>query len=260
MMTVKEVSKLTGVSVRTLQYYDSIGLLPPSKYTEAGYRLYDESALEKLSEIMLFRELEFPLADIKKILESPDYDKNRALAQQIELLELKKEHIENLITLARKIKLFGGKNMDFSAFDRTKLDEYAKQAKETWGKTESYKEFEEKSNGRSLETEDAIAHGLINIFGEFGKIKDLVPESDEAQALVKKLKAYITENYYNCTDQILAGLGHMYCAGGEFTENIDKFGGEGTADFASKAIEVYCKNKPSTISTQIRFMGDSNFL
>ncbi len=240
-MTVKEVSRLTGVSVRTLQYYDNIGLLPPEKHTDAGYRLYDDNALERLSQILLFRELEFSLNDIKKILGSSDFDKNRALTQQIELLELKKEHIENLITLARGIRLTGGKQMDFSAFDRTKIDEYAKRAKETWGKTEAYKEFEEKSRSRSCETEDEIAKGLMGIFDEFGKIKELSPESIEAQALVKKLQSYIGENYYNCTDEILAGLGQMYCAGGEFTENIDKFGGKGTADFAAKAIEVYCK-------------------
>ncbi len=240
-MTVNEAAKLTGVSVRTLQYYDTIGLLPPTKYTEAGYRLYDESALERLSQIMLFRELEFPLKDIKGILESPNFNRNKALAQQIELLELRKEHIENLITLARGIKLFGGKYMDFSAFDRTKLDEYAKQAKENWGKTESYKEFEEKSKGRTAEKEETIASGLMEIFAEFGEIKTLAPESAEAKSLVKKLQRYISENYYNCTKEILSGLGKMYCSEGDFTANIDAAGGTGTANFAAKAIEIYCK-------------------
>ncbi len=131
--------------------------------------------------------------------------------------------------------------MDFSAFDKTKLDEYAKQAKESWGKTESYKEFEEKSKNRSNEIEDAIANGLMSIFSEFGEIKNRAPENEEAQKLVKKLQNYISENYYNCTDQILAELGQMYCAGGEFTENIDNFGGKGTANFAAKAIELYCR-------------------
>ena len=90
MMTVHEVSRLTGVSIRTLQYYDRIGLLHPAGHTEAGYRLYDEAALETLQQILLFRELEFPLKDIKKIIGSPDFDRSKALGQQIELLELKK--------------------------------------------------------------------------------------------------------------------------------------------------------------------------
>ncbi len=123
MMTVNEVSKLTGVSIRTLQYYDKIGLLHPAKYTEAGYRLYDEAALETLQQILLFRELEFPLKDIKEIISSPDFDRSKALEQQIELLTLKKEHIENLIDLAKGIKLLGVRKMNFDAFDTSKINE-----------------------------------------------------------------------------------------------------------------------------------------
>ena len=97
MMTIHEVSKLAGVSIRTLQYYDKIGLLHPTGYTDAGYRLYDDADLERLQHILLFRELEFPLKDIKAIINSPDFDRSTALEQQIELLRLKKEHIENLM-------------------------------------------------------------------------------------------------------------------------------------------------------------------
>lgn len=157
MMTVNEVSKLTGVSVRTLQYYDKIGLLHPTGYTQAGYRLYDDTTLEKL--------------------------------QQIALLSLKKEHLENLIDLARGIKTIGVKNMDFSAFDTRKIDEYAAEAKTSWGTTAEYHEYEEN---------------------------------------------------YTCSDEILAGLGKMYTGDGEFTANIDKAGGAGTAEFTGKAIEIYC--------------------
>ena len=96
MKTVKEVSKLAGVSVRTLHYYDTIGLLKPTEVTGAGYRLYDDTALERLCQILLFRELEFPLRVIKQIMDNPGYDKGKALEQQIELLTFKKEHIENL--------------------------------------------------------------------------------------------------------------------------------------------------------------------
>ena len=113
MMTVHEASKLAGVSVRTLQYYDKIGLLCPSGYTDSGYRLYDDAALEKLQQILLFRELEFPLKEIKEILSSPDFDRNRALEQQIELLTMKKEHLENLIHFARGLQSIGVRNMDF---------------------------------------------------------------------------------------------------------------------------------------------------
>ena len=238
---VNEVSKLTGVSIRTLQYYDRIGLLHPAKYTEAGYRLYDDTALETLQQILLFRELEFPLKDIKEIISSPDFDRRKALDQQIELLRLKKEHIENLIDLAREIKLSGVKKLTFDAFDTKKIDEYAAQAKASWGTTPAYKEFEEKSKGRTKEEDKKIYQGMIDLFAQFGQIRDTDPASGEAQALVKKLQDHITEHMYTCTKEILSGLGKMYAGGGEFTKNIDSYGGEGTAEFASRAIEIFCK-------------------
>ncbi len=241
MMTVHEVSRLTGVSIRTLQYYDRIGLLHPAGHTEAGYRLYDDTDLETLQQILLFRELEFSLKDIKAIIERPDFDKSKALEQQIELLKLKKEHLDNLIDLAAGIKLLGVKYMNFSAFDRSKLDEYAAQAKASWGDTPAWKEFEMKSKGRTNEEDKLLGDRCMLIFKQFGKIKDSDPASDEAQSLVKKLQSFITENFYTCTNEILKGLGKMYSSGGDFTKSIDESAGEGTALFVDKAIEIYCR-------------------
>ena len=241
MMTVHEVSKLSGVSIRTLQYYDKIGLLPPTEYTDAGYRLYDDKALETLQQILLFRELEFPLKDIKKIISRPDFDRSKALAQQIELLKLKKEHIENLIDLAVGIKAMGVKELTFDAFDTRKIDEYAAQAKASWGQTPAYKEFEEKSKGRTDKENRDLGEGMMMIFTEFGAILETDPASEEAQALVKKLQDYITEHFYTCTNEILSGLGKMYAGGGDFTTNIDGYGGKGTAEFVHQAIEHYCR-------------------
>ena len=241
MKTVNEVSKLTGVSIRTLQYYDKIGLLHPAKYTEAGYRLYDDAALETLQQILLFRELEFPLKDIKEIISRPDFDRSKALGQQIELLKLKKEHLENLIDLAIGMKAVGVKQLTFEAFDTRKIDEYAAQAKASWGTTPAYKEYEEKSKGRTKEDNRRIHQGMIDIFAAFGKIREKDPASAEAQAMVKKLQDYITEHMYTCTKEILSGLGKMYAGGGDFTTSIDSMGGEGTAEFTHQAIEIYCR-------------------
>ena len=239
MMTVHQVSELTGVTVRALQYYDRIGLLPPTSCTEAGYRLYDDAALERLQQILLFRELEFPLRDIRAILDSPDYDRKKALSQQAELLELKKERLEKLIALARGIEA-GGIKMDFKAFDTKKIDEYAEQARKTWGYTDTYREYEGKASGRSKAEEQAYGAGLMELFTQFGAMKGCPPESAEAQEQVKKLQNYITAHYYRCTNEILAGLGQMYAADEAFRENIDSAGGEGTAEFVSRAIERYC--------------------
>lgn len=240
MMTVNEVSKLTGVSIRTLQYYDKIGLLYPTKHTESGYRLYDDTALEKLQQILLFRELEFPLKDIKAIVDNPNFDRRKALEQQIELLELKKQHLENLINFARGLKMIGVSAVDFSAFDRTKIDEYAKKAREQWSHTDAYKEFIEKTKDRTQEEDEILAEGFMSLFVEFGSMKNESPDSDKVQLQVKKIQDYITEHLYTCTDTILASLGKMYAGGGDFTVSIDDACGDGTAEFVSNAIKIYC--------------------
>ena len=240
MMTVHEVSKLTGVSIRTLQYYDKIGLLKPTGYTQSGYRLYDDTALETLQQILLFRELEFPLKEIKEIISSADFDREKALEQQITLLTMKKEHLEDLIGLAREIRYKGEQTMDFSAFDTSKIEEYTRRAKEQWGNTAEYKESEEKAKGRTKEEEKDVMVQFMQIFTEFGTIKDQAPDGAEVQSQVKKLQDYITEHFYQCSDEILSGLGQMYTADGEFKENIDRAGGEGTAVFVSDAIRCFC--------------------
>lgn len=239
-MTVHEVSELTGVSVRTLQHYDNIGLLQPAKRTEAGYRLYDDAALEKLQQILLFRELEFPLKDIKDIVEAPDFDKAKALDQQIQLLMLKKEHVQNLIDLAKGLRRKGVTTLDFKAFDTSKMDEYAARAKAEWGNTPEYKEFEEKDRMRTPGQQQDVMAQMMGLFVEFGEMRDSAPGSPEAQAQVKKLQDYISANFYQCSEEVLAGLGQLYGAGGEFTTNIDAAAGEGTAVFAAQAIAAYC--------------------
>ena len=241
MMTVHEVSRLAGVSIRTLQYYDKIGLLRPTGYTDAGYRLYDDTDLERLQHILLFRELEFPLKEIKAILNSPDFDRSKALEQQIKLLQLKKEHIENLINFALGIKMMGVRNMDFKAFDRSKLDEYSKRAKELYENTPEYKEMEEKQKNRTREEDQLLADRFMLLFKEAGEMRNTDPASPKAQDLVKRIQNYITENMYTCSNTILRSLGKMYSGGGDFTKNIDEYGGEGTAEFVDHAIQIYCE-------------------
>lgn len=240
MKTVHEVSELTGVSVRTLHHYDAIGLLKPTKVTGAGYRLYDDTALERLQQILLFRELEFPLKDIRAILESPQFDRAKALDQQIELLTLKKEHLENLIDLAREIKIRGVKHMDFTAFDTSKIDQYAAEAKAAYGQTAEYQEFEEKSKGRTKEETQRLNVEMMEIFKEFGAMRQKRPDEQVVQAQVEKLRDFISQYFYTCSNQVLMGLGQGYAGGGELTANIDKAGGEGTGKFVFQAIQAFC--------------------
>ncbi len=245
MMKISEMSKLTGVSIRTLQYYDKIGLLCPTKYTESGYRLYDDTALERLQQILLFRELEFPLKEIKRIINSPEFDRQKALEQQITLLTLKKEHLENLISFAREIQQIGGKIMDFSAFDTQKLKEYEEEAKAQWGQSAEFKEFEEKNKNRTDSDNQILMKDFMSLFVTFGQLKEKEVDSKEVQAQVKKLKDYITEHFYTCSLEILSSLGEMYISDERMTKNIDKAGGEGTAQFVAEAIQVYTQGKES---------------
>lgn len=243
MMTVHEVSEMTGVSIRALQHYDNIGLLHPARRTKAGYRLYDEATLERLQQILLFRELEFSLKEIAEIVDAPGFDRIRALDQQIELLTLKRDHVQNLIDLAQKLKEKGVGALDFKAFDTSRIDEYAAQAKASWGNTPEYREFEEKDRDRMPEERQEIFAQMMGLFVEFGALKDGAPDSPEALAQVKKLQDFISGQFYQCSDEVLAGLGKMYGAGGDFTVNINEAAGEGTAEFASQAIEAYCVGK-----------------
>lgn len=243
-MHIKEFAKLAGVSVRTLHYYDEIGLLQPSFVDEQnGYRFYDEESLTRMQEILFYRELDFSLKDIQTILSSPDYDKHNALKEQKHLMLLKKERLERLITaLDSAMK---GEKLTMNVFDNSEFEAqrelYAKEAKEKWGRTDAYKESAGKTKGYSKEKWDEVNEGMNALMAEFAECKNRgnSSDSDRAQALVKKWQDYITENYYTCTNEILAGLGAMYTADERFRANIDRHG-DGTAEFMCEAIKVYC--------------------
>ena len=166
-------------------------------------RLYDDAALERLQQILLFRELEFPLKDIRKIVENPAFDRQKALEQQITLLTLKKQHLEVLIGLAQKIRTTGGKVMDFTAFDTQKIKKYTEQAKKEWGETPEYKEFEEKTAHKTEKEVKDMSSQLMDIVAAFGGMQGKDPADPEVQAQVKKLQEFITEHYYNCSKVIL---------------------------------------------------------
>ena len=240
-MTVHEVSGMTGVSIRALHHYDRIGLLKPAAVTEAGYRLYDDTALERLQQILLFRELQFPLREIADILDSPDFDRNLALEQQITLLELRREHLDRLLALAREIRKTGVGRMSFEAFSTEKIDAYTEQARKAWGGTDAFREYEEKSNSRTGAQNRALGEGLLQLIAGFHGLKNLSADAPEVREKVRELQDYISEHFYKCTPEILKSLGRMYGAGGEMTDNIDRYGGEGTAEFAARAISDYCK-------------------
>ena len=240
MMTVKEASRLTGISIRTLQYYDKLGLLPAMR-TESGYRLYDDAALERLQQILLFRELEFPLRDIRTILDNPNFDRRKALRQQIELLTLKKQHLEDLIRLARTLQAAGGHTMQFKEFDTTRIDEYTRRAKESWGDTPAYREFEQNVAERTVQESGDINNQLMALTAGSAHCKTCPSATPPCRRRPPSYKLSSPSTTTPAQRRFSPSLGQMYGAGGEFTANINAAGGPGTAEFAAKAIEVYCK-------------------
>ena len=243
-MQIKEFADFTGVSVRTLHYYDEIGLLKPAFVdSTTGYRYYNENSLLRMQEILFYRELDFSLKSIGEILSSPNYDARKSLEEQKILLTLKKERLERLISSIDDA--MKGANV-MSAFDNSEFEKHKVEAQEKWGTTDAYKEHEEKTKNYSNQKWNDLAAGMDRIMAEFALcvINGKTPNCNEAQNLVKMLQNYITENYYLCTNEILAGLGQMYVADERFKNNIDKHA-SGTATFICEAIEVYCKKTNS---------------
>lgn len=239
-MQIKEFAQLTGVSVRTLHYYDEIGLLKPSEVdAQTGYRFYDENAFERMQEILFYRELDFSLKTIAEILSSPDYDKQQALSRQRKLLLAKKERLEQLIATLDSVEEGMGFMKTKNEYEALK-NQYAEEAKQRWGNTDAYQESESRNTDFSKS-----APLLDAVFEEFAELNraGASPESEPAKIMAEKLQQCITDNFYTCTDEILKGLGQMYVTDDRFTKNIDRHG-EGTAEFVSACIKNYFKAIP----------------
>ena len=236
-MQIKEFAEQIGVSVRTLHYYDEIGLLKPSEVdAQNGYRFYDERSLERMQEILFYRELDFSLKTIAEILSSPDYDKQQALSRQRKLLLAKKERLEQLIDALDSMEKGEGFMQPNNEYEDMK-NKYAEEVKQRWGNTDAYKESQQRN------TDFSQAAALLDaVFEEFAELNrsGISPDDEAAKVQVEKLQRCITDNFYTCTNEILAGLGQMYVADERFKNNIDKHG-EGTAEYVSQCIKSYCK-------------------
>ena len=239
-MQIKEFAEFTGVSVRTLHYYDEIGLLKPARIDKTtGYRFYDENSLLRMQEILFYRELDFPLKSIGEILSSSNYNKTKILQEQKQMLIMKKERLERLIAAIDDAEK--GENV-MKAFDNSEFEKYKAEAQERWGTTDAYQEHAQKTRNYGKDKWNGLVADMDAIFHEFAICmkNGNTPNAEESQSLVKKLQDHITENYYTCTNEILSGLGQMYAADERFKNNIDKHA-EGTAVYVSEAISYYCK-------------------
>ena len=241
-LSIGSLSKLSGVSIRALHHYDQIGLLQPSEVAASGYRYYDDAAIERLWQIMFYRELEFPLTEISRILSSPAFDKTRALTEHRNLLTQKRARLDRLIELVSSA-MKGETTMEFKPFDNSEFEaqrsQYAEEAKARWGNTEAYRESAKRAASWTEADKAHLQKESEEIFAGFAALVGTDPADASVQELVQRWKAFISESYYNCTNEILAGLGQMYIADERFTKNLDQFGA-GTAKLMSDAIAVYC--------------------
>ena len=276
MRTVKEVSEITGVSIRTLRYYDEIGLLKPTAFTESGYRLYDNKAIERLQEIIFFRELEIPLVYIREIMDHPDYDKKQTLSMQKSLLEQKRNRLNGIIELITDI-MKGDNAMSFEGFSNEEiqtildhtfscmskegLEEQAKQH----GGMEKYREYltagfqneqvmadifrwyggKGKALGAILQSDGSVGRfekpqeEIAKIYRQFMKAKET--DDDELAGNTVKQLAEIYKELFMLDNarNILLDLAKEYLQKQKLAEVTDSQYGEGCSEYAAQAIRKY---------------------
>lgn len=244
-LKIQEAARLSGVSPKTLRYYDQIGLLRPQKHSESGYRLYGEEELDRLRDILLLRELDFPLKEIAALLDIPGRDKQKAFRRQKELLERKRRRLDGVIALVDDL-LKGEKNMDFEVFRGDDLEkakaQYAEEVKRRWGNTPAYEESQRREKARSKKDEKTMLAEMNGLFDRFGALAGRDPGDPEVQALVGEWQDHISRWHYHCTTEILSGLGQMYGADERFAASLNAHG-PGTAELMSKAIAIFCEKR-----------------
>ncbi len=233
-MKVKEVAELIGISVRTLHHYDEIGLLKPDQITDAGYRVYSDENLEKLQQILFFKELGFPLKQIRDIMNSPTYDQEEALRMHRKMLIEKRDRLTQMLqTIDKTIAYMKGEIMmtNKEKFEGFNFDHnpYEREARERWGS-----EIVDKANANVAGMDQ---QQFNDIFRKLAAIRHLAPQSTEAQALMKEWYQLLNGIHSYSLDAF-EGLGQMYVLDERFTQNIDQFG-EGLASFMCEAMAFY---------------------
>ncbi|WP_347551118.1 MerR family transcriptional regulator [Pseudalkalibacillus hwajinpoensis] len=244
---IKEVSDLTGISVRTLHYYDEIDLLSPYT-TEAGYRMYAKDDLEKLQHILFFKALDFPLKKIKSILDQPDFNRLEALQYQRGILLEKQQSFSNMITTIDKTirhakgeinmtekEKFEGFNFSHNPYEQEARDRYGDEAVERCNK---------KLGSLTTDEQEELGQSFDIIYKKLAQLRNDAPDSGEAQKAIDEWYHFLNGNFgYHYTLEAFEGLGQLYVDDQRFTKNIDKYG-KGLAKFIRDAMKIYAdRNK-----------------
>lgn len=241
-MRVKEVAELVGVSVRTLHYYDEIGLLTPDSTTESGYRLYSDDNLDTLQQILFFRELGFSLKEIKRILGSPSFNRQEALIMHRKMLRKKRDQLDKMLgTIDKTIKHLKGElemanEEKFRGFDFSH-NPYEEEARKIWG-DKAVDDSNTKIACMSEDKQRALVEEMESIYRRLAALRHGPPESDEAQAAIKAWYDLLNANFSTYSPETFKTLGQMYVDDERFTESIDRFG-KGLAVFMRDAMAVF---------------------
>lgn len=240
-LTIGQLARMAGVTVRTLHHYDAVGLVTPSARSDSGYRHYSTAEVARLQEILFFRELGLPLEAIKELVDTPDYDRQATLAQHRVLLEQRAEHLLAMLDAVDRaiqaeiegVVMTNEEMLDvFGAFDPT---EHATEAEERWGHSDAYRESARRTAQYSKADWAEIGREAEEINQAFLDQMAAGTAAGNAAAIVDRHREHISKWFYECTPEIHAGLGQMYIGDARFTENIDK-AGEGLAHYMADAI------------------------
>lgn len=246
-MNAKKVAKITGVSVRTLHHYDTIEILSPGRNPENGYREYSDDDMDRLQQILFFKECGFSLAQIKELLSSPNFDREKAFDLQKKYLLHEKRRIEMMLeTLEKSVQNMKGRMTmsikdKFHGFDFTN-NPYEDEARRLWG-DKAVEQSNAHIKSLSQNEQEAIAKGMDALFTDLAKIRKEAPDSATAQAAMAKMYSHFNLNFgFRYSLEAFAGVGQMYVTDERFTENVEKYG-DGLAKFLSEAMKIYAESQ-----------------
>ncbi|OMF63447.1 MerR family transcriptional regulator [Paenibacillus sp. FSL R5-0766] len=240
-MKVKEVAELASISVRTLHHYDEIGLLTPDEVTSAGYRLYSDANLERLQQILFFKELDFSLKEIKNIITNPSFNPEEALKMHRLILLEKRQRLDQMIaTIDRTVLHVRGEikmtaKEQFEGFDFSQ-NPYEQEARERWG-DHAVDHANQKLHSKSTTDQKALSDQMNEIYKHLAALRHIEPASAEAQAGIKEWYTWLNQ-MGSYSPEAFRGLGQMYVDDERFTRNIDQFG-DGLAVFMRDAMAVF---------------------
>lgn len=240
--TVKAVADLAGISIRTLHHYDEIGLLKPAEVSAAGYRLYSQQDLERLQQVLFFRELGLSLHEIQAILDSPGFDRKQALLDHRKLLQERQRRLERLIRSVDQTleAMKRGTTMDEKAmFDGFDPSQYEEEARQRWGHSKEFQQSVERTKRYTKGDWEGIQQEIGQISQGIAALMERSPEDPEVQGWVGKWHQVINDRFYACSSEVFRGLADLYVQDERFTAVFEKTR-PGMAEFMRQAMHAYC--------------------